>query len=74
LIWTKEPLPELEDARKNALSAGEVQKTETAQRLNDFLQKYANLNLEISQDFADQNTILRGNSDVLVYRLELEHR
>jgi serine/threonine protein kinase len=74
LIWTKEVLPELETARQNALSDGIVENAEIAQQLKLFLQKNAGEGFEVIKDNDDPKTTLRGNSNIMVYRMELEHR
>lgn len=42
--------------------------------LSDFVQKYKDKKLETSKDTANRQTIVKGNGDVIVYKIELEHR
>lgn len=75
IIWTKELLNEPEVARKNSLSnRGKVRNPELAQNLQDFLQKHSGDQLEVTKDDAGRRTILKSSNNIIVYRMELEHR
>lgn len=75
IIWTKEKLNELEDARTDAFAnQGTVKDKEKSRLLREFVQKYGTEKLESSKDTANRQTVLKGKGDVIVYKLELEHR
>lgn len=74
IIWTKDPISELEEARKDALQSGKVQRPEIAQLLSDFLQKYSSDQLEVTRDSDKKRTILQSNNNIMVHQMELEHR
>lgn len=75
IIWTADKQDDLEAARQSAFNANGIVKDEKSLRqLKDFLQKHGSEKTEVRKDSANQQTILQGNGDVIVYRLELEHR
>lgn len=75
LVWTAEKQEVLESARQEAFnSVGRVSNEKNAGQLADFLQKYAEAKPEISKDTANRQTLVKGKGDVVVHRIELEHR
>jgi len=66
---------EIESVKQWAFNArGKVNDEINAGKLSRFLQKNKNENVKINKDTANQQTVIRGTGDNLVYRLELEHR
>ncbi len=75
LIWTSDKSDEMESVKQTAFDArGKVNDEINAGKLSRFLQKNKDENVEINKDMANQQTLIRGRGDNLVYRLELEHR
>lgn len=74
LIWTKESIPELEEIRQSSLETGEVNTPQTIEKLQTFLRKHSGSPPEVKKDDDNQRTILQSRSDIMVYRMELEHR
>jgi hypothetical protein len=75
IIWTSDKSDEMESVKQSAFDAqGKVKGEKNAGKLTGFLQKNRDENVEASKDKANQQTVIRGKGDKLVYRLELEHR
>jgi serine/threonine protein kinase len=75
LIWTAQIQNDLEAVKQSAFNAkGTIRDEESVKKLADLLQKYSNEKNEISKDTASQQTIIRGNGDVVVNQIHLEHR
>jgi hypothetical protein len=75
LIWTKDKTDYLEAARQSAFDAnGAVKDEKNTRQLSDFLQKYSKEKSEASKDSANQQTVVKGKGETVVYRIELEHR
>jgi hypothetical protein len=73
LIWTRGNVPELENARKNAMETGTVSDRKTAESLRTYLASYPVRRLSVSSsgDFA---TRLQTDGDAIVHRVELAHK
>ena len=75
LIWTSDKLDEMELVKQSAFDAqGKVNDEKNAEKLTGFLQKNKDENVEANKYSANQQIVIRGKGDKLVYRLELEHR
>jgi serine/threonine protein kinase len=75
LISSLSPVPELEGAKDAAFqNAGKVTNAATLRSVREFLMKHSEVKPEVTKDRIKQQTVLRGNGDVLVQLLELEHR
>ena len=75
LIWTKDKTDDLESARTSAFAAqGAVKDEKNVRLLSDFVQEYGQEKPETSKDTANRQTIVKGKSDVIVQKIELEHR
>ncbi|MBA2493898.1 MAG: serine/threonine protein kinase [Acidobacteria bacterium] len=74
IIWTKQGNNVLEAAKQSALETqgGVVSDEEIARQLDGFLQR--GKKTEADKDTANQQTIVEGEGDVVIHRLELEHR
>lgn len=75
LVWTVGKQDDLESARRSALEADGVVRSENdVQKVKHFLERNKNNKLDVRHDDADQQTILNGSGDRIVYRIELERR
>ena len=75
IIWTKQEIVTLETAKKSAVErSGGVLKEEETHQLNNFLQKYDNGQKDISKNNANQLTTIKAKGDVIIHRVELEHK
>ena len=75
LIWSTNKNEILETAKESAISnSGKVEDETKIQQLSDFLQKYNDPKTEAKKDSANQQTVIKGNGDIIVQRIELEHR
>ena len=75
-IWTANKNEILEAAKESAFNnLGKIDSNaEVYQQLNEFLQKYKNQKNDVQKDTANQQTVIKGTDDVIVQRIELEHR
>ena len=75
VIWTSAKQVDLESAKQSAFATqGIVKDEKNSRQLNDFLQKYGKEKTESHKDSQNQQTIVNGKGNVIVHRLELEHR
>lgn len=75
LIWTRERSEDLEFVRRAAFSeSGEVRGEESLERLRSFVQNNSAVTSTVEVDSAANETIIRGAGDVIVHRIELEHK
>lgn len=74
LIWTAKKNDVIEAAKQLAFLSGRIKDETEVRQFNDFLQKYINRNIEEKKDTANQQTVIRGSGDIIVHRIELEHR
>jgi len=75
IIWAESVVPELEIARHEAFKNDEGAITgEAAANLRNFLSEHSRTEPASSKDPARPRTIVRADGDLLVKRLELEHR
>ena len=75
LIWTKDKTDDLESARTSAFDGqGTVKDEKNVGKITDFVQKYSKEKVETNKDTANQQTVVKGRGDVVVSRIELEHR
>lgn len=75
LIWTAEKRDDLETARTSAFEGqGTIRDEKNVRLLSDFVQKYKDKKLETSKDTPNRQTIVKGTGDVIVQKIELEHR
>lgn len=74
LIWTKNKNDVLEAAKQSAFLSGRIKDETEVQQFNDFLQKYKDRIIEEKKDTANQQTVIKASGDVIVHRIELEHR
>lgn len=73
LIWTAKKQDDLETVRQAAFDGqGVVKEEKNVRLLSDFVEKYPKA--EANKDSTNQQTIVKGKGDVIVYRIELEHR
>lgn len=73
VVWTGGSVPEPDEARTNALiNKGKVQDPKMAKELKEYLDSYPKDQLKI--ETSQGKRTVTGNSDVIVYRMELEHR
>jgi hypothetical protein len=75
LIWTAEKRDDLESARQSAFDAqGTLKDEANVKKLRDYLDKYGGEKNEVQKDSKSQQTIVKGKGNVIVQRIELEHR
>ncbi len=76
IIWTGKENETLEAAKKNALekSGGKITDEAAARQLNSLLQSSAEQKNEVKKDSSNQTTVVSGPGDILIHRVELEHK
>ena len=75
LVWTVAKQDDLESARRSALEADGIVRDESdVQKVKHFLERNKNNKLDIRQNDANQQTVVNGSGDRIVYRIELERR
>ncbi len=74
-IWTANKNDVLEATKEWAINnKGKIGDETKIQQLSDFLQKYKDPKTEAQKDSINQQTVIKGKGDVIVQRIELEHR
>lgn len=74
LVWTAGKHDDLESATRTALEGdGVVRNENEIQKLKHFLERNKNFRLDINNDDANRQTVLKGSGDKIVHRIELEH-
>ena len=75
-IWTANKNDVLEATKEWAFNnLGKIESdTAIHKQLNDFLQKYKEQKNEAQKDTDNKQTVIKGKGDVIVQRIELEHR
>lgn len=75
-VWVADKNDVLESVKQTALKTpkGNVGDETKIRQLSDFLQKYNDPKTEAKKDSANKQTIIKGTGDVIVQRIELEHR
>ncbi len=76
IVWSASPIKELEVARDAAFRNEEGALTDTAmiRTVKEFLTKHSDPKPETAKDTIRQQTNVRGNGDLLVKLVQLEHR
>lgn len=74
IVWTKNVVPELENALKSGLRRGSVDDSAAASKLRSFLQSRSQNKIEVSADAPSMTTTLSSEAGEIVYRLEFQHR
>jgi serine/threonine protein kinase len=76
LVWTAQPVPELEAVRHlvNPTDKGRISDPAQKQAIQTFLQQHSNALLESVRDPQNKQTAISGHGAVLVALIELEHR
>jgi serine/threonine protein kinase len=76
IVWSASPVTEMEAARDSAFRNHEGALTDAAmvRTVKEFLTKHSDPKLETKKDTMKQQTDVRGNGDLLVKLVELEHR
>jgi len=76
MIWSAEPVPELEAAKETAFAneKGKVTNAALLKSVREFLMKHSDPKPEVVKDKLRQQTIVRGPGDPLIQLVELEHR
>lgn len=76
IVWSASPIAQLEAARDAAFRNDEGALTDAGmvRTVKEFLTKHSDPKLETKKDTMKQQTDVRGNGDLLVKLVELEHR
>lgn len=75
LIWSAEKQEDLEKARQSAFDTqGTLKDSAAVQKLKNFLDKHKVDKTEVNKDMENQQTIVKGEGETVVHRIELEHR
>lgn len=74
LIWTANKMDVLEAIKQSAYPQIKIENEKDVRQLTDFLQKYKDRKNEVEKDTSNRQTVINGNGDVIVQRIELEHR
>jgi hypothetical protein len=75
IIWTVEPLPQLESARTAAYASdGKIKDSSEEQSLRSFLQEHSADKTEITKDASNKQTIIKSKNNLIISLLYLEHR
>jgi serine/threonine protein kinase len=77
MVWSASSIGELEAARDSAFkirNKGRITDEAVVSKVREFLTSFANSESEVRKDPANHRTVISGNSDLLVKRLELQHR
>jgi hypothetical protein len=74
IVWTKERVPEIENALLAVLPSGMLSDPAAAEQLRNFLQKNLRPAADVARDPADTTFTISSTGDEIVYRMELEHR
>lgn len=74
IVWTKDIVPELENAVKSGLRRGSIDDSEAASKLRSFLQSRSQNKFEVAADTSNVTTTLSSQAGEIVYRLELQRR
>ncbi len=72
VVWTKNAVPDLVEILQNASKSDEI-KSPQIEKLQNFLRNQMGNPPEVIKDDENKRTILQSRSDILVYRMELEH-
>ncbi len=76
IIWTKQADETLELAKNSALEekGGRVTNKEVSRQLNEILLQHNKDKNEIKKDSSNELTVINSGGDVIIHRLELEHK
>ncbi|MGI9067372.1 MAG: protein kinase domain-containing protein [Pyrinomonadaceae bacterium] len=77
IVWSAAPMADLEAARDSALkfrNKGRITDQAVVSKVREFLTSSASSASEVSKDITTHRTVIGGNSDLLLKRLELQHR
>jgi len=75
LVWSASPVKELDAATDsvNEKDQGEIKDSAQARAVRDFLDKHSSPKPEVAKDSAKKQTTVKGQGNVLVNFIELEH-
>ncbi len=75
MVWSATPVKELEavTGAVNERDLGEIKDRTKARTVRDFLKQHVSVKTEVTKDSARKQTIVNGNTDLLVNLIELEH-
>ena len=75
LVWSASPVKELDAATDsvNEKDQGEIKDSAQARAVREFLDKHSSPKPEVAKDSAKKQTTVKGQGDVLVNFIELEH-
>jgi serine/threonine protein kinase len=75
MVWSAMPVKELTAATDavNDRDQGEIKDEAKARAVRDFLKAHSGTKPDVTKDSTNKQTILRGNGNVLVNLIELEH-
>jgi serine/threonine protein kinase len=76
MIWSASPVKELETVigAVNDRDIGEIKDEAKARAVRDFLKQRSSPRPELTKDSANEQSIVKGRTDVLVSPIELKHR
>jgi hypothetical protein len=75
IVFSKNPVKELDAVTNtvNEVDQGQIKDSAQARALRDYLQKHSAPKPEVAKDPARKQTIVKGQGEVLVNFIELEH-
>lgn len=74
MIWTKEKRDDLEAIAASAGKAGVIENVNENSLLSFIREQYKPEKTESSKDSDEQRTVVKARGDIVVHRIELEHR
>jgi hypothetical protein len=74
IIWSAQPIPELEAICKEAAKTGfEIKDVAQVANVKEFLSKHGSQEIKVEIDPNKNQTTVRGGGDILIRKLVLKH-